>query len=91
MKRYNIKIKTKNKMIPIKGRMIRSPVEFSVPESKLSFYKLMIKKLSINEYTITDFVGEEIKLKKLQPENNNVNKPKKKFRDGKKNTLDKFL
>ena len=92
MKRYNIKIETKNKMIPIKGRLVRSPVEFSIPDSNLSYYKTLIKKLGINEYTIMDFKNKEIKPEKIQVKKDNVKNIKcNNIREGEKKTLDKFL
>ena len=87
MKEYKIKINSKNKMIPIKGRLIRSPVEFEIPESQLSYYKTLIQARRIDDYTIKEFDGIENKIIKTKTVSKKSKKRKNIIRENKKDSL----
>jgi len=89
---YKITIRTRNKMIPVNNRIIRTPAEFYIPESKLQFYKNLIHHESINDYEINNEDRKQVQ--KIKPEIIKEESKSKKqnlnFRKSNK-TLDKYF
>ena len=87
---YKIRINTKNRMINVNGRMVRSPVEFGIQKIKLNFYKNMFRSLSITDYSIENYTESKPKIKKDNPKPLQTKNKKVSLRKGNK-TLDKYL
>jgi len=58
MNKYKVEIFTPGKMIEIKGKLIRSPVEFVVDEVKLVRVKMEIELQGILDYKISPYSKE---------------------------------
>ena len=59
---YRVIISEPNMFIIHKGRQLRTPVNIKIPESELELFKMKIRQLGINEYSIDDFSEETIKV-----------------------------
>ena len=59
-KYYRIKINEPNMFIIYKGRQLRTPINIKIHESELELFKMKIRQLGINEYSIEDFIEENI-------------------------------
>lgn len=89
MKPQLLKVITPNKMIFIKGRLVRSPLESIIKsETELSLVKLNLNSQSI-KYTLEDYKKPEVK--KEEPVKVLAKKPvKAKKKDSEKTTLEKI-
>jgi hypothetical protein len=96
MKDYWVELYTPARFVTVKGKRVRTPTSFKIPESELNSLRVMIRYESITEYKITEF--EQYKLKKMEDssvedtfiENNEVI-IEHVFEDEPKTTLEKLL
>lgn len=58
--KYKVKIGTPNKMFFIKGKLVRSPLEWIANESELKDIRIKIASEGINDYSIIKFDPDKI-------------------------------
>lgn len=57
MKDYWVDIKTPSRIITVKGKRVRTPTQFKIPEKELNALKVMLRYESVTDYKITEFAS----------------------------------
>ena len=89
MKKYKVIVRTKGKMIDVNFKLVRTPTNFLIPESKIDFIKSNFRVHGITDYDIVEYVKPEPKEIETKKEVKKVKKTKKVKK--KKSLLSSFL
>lgn len=55
MKEYIVEIKTPSRFVTVKGKRVRTPTKFKIPETELNPLKVMLRYESITDFKISEY------------------------------------
>lgn len=66
MKRYKVSVKTPNRFLSIKSKIVRTPTDFIILENEIKSTETKFKSDGISDYSIDLLVPEKVNPKKVE-------------------------